>query len=101
MSIKYIVVDEFDSGTLFAIGIVDSFEKAVAIMMSCVWAIQESYKDEGDIFQISQLETRIDGGGYVLDITYKAKSWDKPESGRYHILTVENESKKEEKDGST
>ena len=88
---KYVVVNEHDGGGVFCFGVYDDYDKALGVVMRNIWDFKESYKDDGDTFEISAPYPLEGDGGYGIAVTYKAKSWEKPYKDYYFILYTEDE----------
>ena len=92
-------VNVYDSGnmTMFCTGIYDDFEKALGATMWDIFDFQESYKDEGDFFEIGGLEELDGDGGLYITVTFKASSWKESDSHNYYILFQDDEEEEDER----
>ena len=88
-------VNVYDSGnmTMFCTGIYDDFEKALGATMWDIFDFQESYKDEGDFFEIGGLEELDGDGGLYITVTFRASSWKETDCHHYYILFQDDEEK--------
>ena len=81
---KYILVVFMCDGPVCD-GIFETFEEAVGTMMCSIWEFSDSYKDEDDIFEYSELNT--DGDVPFITVTFKDATWTKAEKETSYILT--------------
>ena len=75
--VKYVVIDEQDSGARFCLGIYDNYLTALGKVMDYIYDFKESFKDDNtDYFEFSdpyQLEGECGEG---IEIKYKAGCWE-------------------------
>lgn len=86
------VVLEDSEDAIFCLDIVDDLDKGVGRIMREIWAFQESYKDPGDEFDISdpyELEGHEDTPSLGIAITYKAACWEKALQTQYFLLDMQ------------
>ena len=86
---KYVVVnDQHDEGK-FVLGIYDDELTAVGMMMTSIWDFKDSYKKDGDSFEISDpyyLGGEGADSGIGIKVTFKAACWKKAEEEHYYVL---------------
>lgn len=90
---QYVVVSESDDGAHFCLGIFNNYKTAIGEIMEHIWDFKESYKDEGDMFEITDPYDMEGEGGWCITITYKSKHWEhEPCKEHYMVLyhTVED-----------
>ena len=95
---RFVVVQENEDGAHWLMAVTDSAAEAWGTVMMDVWDFSQSYKDEGDVFEIG-IPFRMDGdGGYALVVRYKAACWthlDQPKTQRYYVLFDYKDGEKE------
>lgn len=87
---KYTLVEN-QKYDLFCMGVFDNLEEAVGKAYLDIADFSSSYEDEGDEFHIKPVVYASNDSGYIIEITFKSKNWDKPCKHWYHILTYETE----------
>ena len=88
---KYVYVEELDGGAMFCGGIFDTLEEALGRAMIDIWDFKNNYKDEGDIFEISDLYEMDGEGGKAICVEYKAACWEKSCKSYYFFLYYDTE----------
>lgn len=93
---RFVVVNEMED-TMIACGIYEDYYTAVGYVMTSIWEFADSYKNEGDVFEIGNLE---DGeNGDFIRVRFKYHSWDKVCEEYYHILFCDDLIERKWKDG--
>ena len=80
---RFALVVDMD-GELLCVGIYEQYNEAVGSMMCDIWDFSESYKEEGDIFEIGKIESTDNGD--MLTVTFKKTFWAKECKEYWHIL---------------
>lgn len=93
MARKFVNVYEAGNMTMFCTGIYDDFEKALGATMWDIFDFKESYKDEGDFFEIGDLEELEGDGGLCITVTFRSSVWKVNHIHRYYILFQDEEEK--------
>lgn len=84
---RYVVILDMNP-EIICCGIYDSYFDAVGHIMNFIWEMAESYKKDGDEFEIGLPEELEDGGETIL-ITFKHHAWKESCWERYYILEYE------------
>lgn len=87
---RFVAINQTEDGAMFYLGIFDDYRTAVGEIMSRVWELKDSYRDEGDIFEYSELEEMEGEGGEVMTVEFRDANWDKPTMEYYHILYADD-----------
>lgn len=98
MARKFVNVFDDGDGAMFCTGIYDDFEKALGATMLDIYDFKDSYRKEGDLFAIGDLEDVEGEGGVFITVKFKATTWNEGHEHYYYILFVDGE--KSDKDGS-
>ena len=88
---KYVLVTD-SQDTIMCLGIYENYYEALGHAMDSIFQFKESYKGEGDIFQISDPFLLDSDAGEGIEITYKASCWEEPYKEMYCILYTDEES---------
>lgn len=91
---RYVSTLETHDNTTFCLGIHKTPEKAVAKIMEHIWDFQLSYKEDGDIFKVSELRDMADDTGKYITVEFKKHQWDfldEPYKDNYCILYGEED----------
>ena len=87
-------VNVYDTGnmTMFCTGIYDDFDKALGATMWDIFDFKDNYRDEGDFFEIGDLEEIGDGdGGVYITVTFRSSAWEENCVHHYYILFQDEE----------
>ena len=81
-----VITQDGDGGGIFYLGCYANIEEAWGCAMVNIWDFSNSYREDGEKFEIG-LPYRLEGdAGYGIKITYRAKSWKKAKFDYYFIL---------------
>ena len=81
---RFILAVDMHDGLPCVDGIYEDYNTAVGDMMLSIWEFRESYKEDGDVFEIGELE---DGeNGDFIKIKFQSHHWDHSEEETYMIL---------------
>lgn len=80
---RFVVVNEMED-TMIAHGVYEDYNTAVGEVMLSIWDFAESYKAEGDVFEIGEMENGENGD--FIRIRFKSHYWDRFVEEYYHIL---------------
>ncbi len=98
---KWVVIEQSgDNGIrdgIFCTGIFNDVETAIGHAMNSIWDFQDSYKGEGDSFEISSPQDTEGDGGFAIFAKYKAASWEHECVSYWYILDISDEEKENEK----
>ena len=83
----FIVVVDLDG--LIADGIYEDYRTAAGQVITSIWEFQESYQEEGDEFEIGQIQYGENSDS--ITIKYKSHYWSKPCETTYYILYNDGE----------
>ena len=86
----YVVITDIDG--LIVSGIFKNYDEAVGHVMNCLWEFSESYKDEGDIFEIGEMQ--YDENNDNITVKFKDATWEKPCKETYWIIPYDRYKKK-------
>ena len=86
----YVVIADIDG--LIVSGIFKNYDKAVGHVMNCLWEFSESYKDEGDIFEIGEMQ--YDENNDNITVKFKDATWKEPCEETYWIIPYDKYKKK-------
>ena len=86
----YVVIADIDG--LIVSGIFKNYDKAVGHVMNCLWEFSESYKDEGDIFEIGEMQ--YDENSDNITVKFKDATWKEPCEETYWIIPYDRYKKK-------
>ena len=81
---QFVVVVDMHDGDLIVDEIYEDYYTAVGCVMTSIWEFQESYTDDGDMFEIGTPERR-DNGEYIT-IRFQSHNWTKPDEETRMIL---------------
>lgn len=80
---------------LFCEGVFDNYYEAVGKMMSRIWEFSESYKDDGDEFEIGNpILSETDGESEKLIVKYRSHSWKESECEVWNILSLDEQTER-------
>ncbi len=81
-----------DDGETFCEGVFDNYYTAVGKMMDRIWEFSESYKKDGDVFEINNpIVSDVDGESERVRIRFKSVNWEKEEFESWYILPIVGE----------
>ena len=86
----YVVIADIDG--LIVSGIFKNYDEAVGHVMNSLWEFSESYKDEGDIFEIGEMQ--YDENNDNITVKFKDATWKKPCEETYWIIPYDRYKKK-------
>lgn len=86
----YVVITDIDG--LIVSGIFKNYDKAVGHVMNCLWEFSESFKDEGDIFEIGEMQ--YDDVNDHITVKFKDATWKEPCEETYWIIPYDRYKKK-------
>ena len=86
----YVVITDIDG--LIVSGIFKNYDKAVGHVMNCIWEFSESYKGEGDIFEIGEMQ--YDENNDSITVKFKDATWKEPCEETYWIIPYDRYKKK-------
>ena len=86
----YVVITDIDG--LIVSGIFKNYDKAVGHVMNSLWEFSESYKDEGDIFEIGEMQ--YDENNDNITVKFKDATWKEPCEETYWIIPYDRYKKK-------
>ena len=83
----FVLVTEDSDGAHFCEGVYENSAEAWGNMWLNIQDFAESYRKDGDVFEMG-LPYEMDGyGGFCVEVKYKSKDWThEPETMRYYIL---------------
>ena len=88
---QFVLIEEHGGDGIFCIGVFDDVEKAIGHAMNAIWDFQNSYKDEGDKFEISAPYDLEGDAGFGIDVTFKYSKWDHECTHHWYILDYTKE----------
>ena len=92
---RFVLVVDLNDGMPIVDGIYEDYATAVGEMMLSIWEFRESYKDDGDIFEIGELE---DGNnGDFITIKFQSHNWEHPCEETYMILYCDERAREHDK----
>lgn len=86
----YVVIADIDG--LIVTGIFKNYDEAVGHVMNSLWEFSESYKDEGDIFEIGEMQ--YDENNDNITVKFKDATWKEPCEETYWIIPYDKYKKK-------
>ena len=86
----YVVIADIDG--LIVSGIFKNYDEAVGHVMNSLWEFSESYKDEGDIFEIGEMQ--YDENNDNITVKFKDATWKEPCEETYWIIPYDRYKKK-------
>ena len=86
----YVVIADIDG--LIVSGIFKNYDEAVGHVMNSLWEFSESYKDEGDIFEIGEMQ--YDENNDNITVKFKDATWKEPCEETYWIIPYDRYNKK-------
>lgn len=86
----YVVITDIDG--LIVTGIFKNYDEAVGHVMNSLWEFSESYKDEGDIFEIGEMQ--YDENNDNITVKFKNATWKEPCEETYWIIPYDKYKKK-------
>ena len=96
MARKFVNVVDHGNMAVFCTGIYNDFEKALGASMFDIYDFKDNYRNDGDFFEIGDLEELDCDGGVFIRIRFKAGVWKEPEENIYYILFQDEAGKEDE-----
>ena len=92
---RFVVVTDMHDGDLITDGIYEDYHTAVGHVMAYIWEFSDSYKNDGDKFEISLPDYR-DNGEYIT-IKFQSHNWEKPREEICMILYSDDRTPKQDR----
>lgn len=84
---NFVLVTENPDGAHFCDGVYQNAAEAWGNMWLNILDFAASYKEDGDVFEMSLPYVMDSDGGYCVEVKYKSKEWThEPETMLYYIL---------------
>ena len=92
---RFVVAVDMNDGVPIVDGIYEDYATAVGTAMLSIWDMKFSYKDDGDMFEISDPDEQ--DNGVLITIKFQSHNWEHPCENLYMILYLDERVKEYDK----